>query len=159
MVYMKFRMNFGIVKTVILAVIVAGALAIIGVDIAMLAGENTAEPAIAGVSLGAATLIAVAALLVLFNSYYKFKDNQLVTVLGFFVDRINYDDVVCVKQNGETKEIFLITTGVKPTDGDISFRVNVSAQKTDDFIAALRGKIGDIIVEIFTPEKKDKNKK
>lgn len=156
---MKFRMNFGIVKTIILAVIVAGALAIIGVDIAMLAGESTQEPAIAGVSVGAATLIAVAALLVLFNSYYKFKENQLVTVLGFFVDKIDYSDVVCVKQNSETREIYLITKGIKQTDGEISFKVNISTQKVDDFIAALRDKIGDIIVEVFTPEKKDKNKK
>lgn len=156
---MKFRMNFGIVKTIILAVIVAGALAIIGVDIAMLAGENTAEPAIAGVSVGAAALIAVAALLVLLNSYYNFKDDRLVTVLGFFVDKINYKDIVCVKQNSETREIYLITKGVKQTDGDISFKVNISTQKVDGFIAALRDKIGDIIVEVYTPEKKDKNKK
>lgn len=156
---MKFRMNFGIVKTIILAVIVAGALAIIGVDIAMLAGESTQEPAIAGVSVGAATLIAVAALLVLFNSYYKFKDNQLVAVLGFFVDKIDYNDVVCVKQNSETREIYIVTKGIKQTDGEMSFKVNISTQKVDDFIAALRDKIGDIIVEVFTPEKKDKNKK
>lgn len=156
---MKFRMNFGIVKTIILAVIVAGALAIIGVDIAMLAGENTAEPAIAGVSVGAAALIAVAALLVLLNSYYNFKDYRLVTVLGFFVDKIDYKDIVCVKQNSETREIYLITKGVKQTDGDISLKVNISTQKVDGFIAALRDKIGDIIVEVYTPEKKDKNKK
>lgn len=156
---MKFRMNFGIVKTIILAVIVAGALAIIGVDIAMLAGENTAEPAIAGVSVGVAALIAVAALLVLLNSYYNFKDDRLVTVLGFFVDKIDYKDIVCVKQNSETREIYLITKGVKQTDGDISFKVNISTQKVDGFIAALRDKIGDIIVEVYTPEKKDKNKK
>lgn len=156
---MKFRMNFGIAKTIILAVIAAGALAIIGVDIAMLAGENTAEPAIAGVSVGAATLIAVASLLVLFNSYYKFKDGQLVTVLGFFVDKIDYNDLVCVKQNSEMREIYLITKGVKQTDGEISFRVNIPTQKVDDFIASLRDKIGDIIVEVYTPEKKDKNKK
>lgn len=156
---MKIRMNFGIVKTIILAVIVAGALAIIGVDIAMLVQENTAEPAIAGVSLGAAILIAVASMLVLFNSYYKFKDNHLVAVLGFFVDKISYDDIICVKQNGATRELYLITKGVRQSDADVSFRVNVAPQKTDSFIEGLREHIGDVIVEIFTPEKKDKDKK
>ncbi len=156
---MKFRMYFGIVKTVLLALIVAGALAIVGVDIAMLVGSVSAEPAIAGVSLGAAVLIAVLALLMIFNSYYKFKDYILVTSLGVFVDKFGYSDIVCVKQNSETREIYLITKGVKETDGNISFRVNIPTQKVDDFIAQLRAHRGDVIVEVFTPEKKDKNKK
>lgn len=73
---MKIRMNFGVVKTILLAVVTLGALAIVGLDIAMLAGANgvyTDSPAIAIVSLVAATLIALAALLVLFNSAYRFK--------------------------------------------------------------------------------------
>ena len=37
---MKIRMNFGVVKTILLAVVALGALAIIGLDIAMLAGAN-----------------------------------------------------------------------------------------------------------------------
>ena len=156
---MKFRMNFGIVKTIILAVIAAGALAIIGVDIAMLAGENTAEPAIAGVSVGAATLIAVASLLVLFNGYYKFKDGQLGTVLGFFVDKIKYDDVVCIKQNSITREIYVIVKGQNDQDGEMSFKVNIATGKIDAFIHEMRNHIGEVIVEVFTPEKKDKNKK
>lgn len=83
---MKFRMNFGIVKTVIVAVIIVGALAIAALDIAMLAGANgvaTQQPAVAWVSIVAAVIIAVAALLVLFNSYYGFKEDKMVSVLGF----------------------------------------------------------------------------
>ena len=159
---MKIRMFFGAVKTTILALISLGALAIVGLDIAMLAGANgvyTDSPAIAIVSLVAATLIAVASLLVLFNSTYNFKNDHIVATLGFFVDKIDYNDLVCVKQNSETREIYLITKGVKQTDGEISFRVNIPTQKVDDFIASLRDKIGDIIVEVYTPEKKDKNKK
>lgn len=156
---MKFRMYFGVVKTILLAVIVAGALAIVGVDIAMLVDNDSANAAIAGVSLGAAVLIAVLALLMIFNSYYKFKDNVLVTSLGVFVDKFGYSDVVCVKQNSETREIYLITKGVKETDGNISFKVNIPTQKVDEFIAQLRAHTGDVIVEVFTPEKKDKNKK
>lgn len=96
---MKFRMNFGIVKTVIVAVIIVGALAIAALDIAMLAGANgvaTQQPAVAWVSIVAAVIIAVAALLVLFNSYYGFKEDKMVSVLGFFVDKIKYEDIVCI---------------------------------------------------------------
>ena len=98
---MKIRMNFGVVKTILLAFVALGALAIIGLDIAMLAGANgvyTDSPAIAIVSLAAATIIAVAALLVIFNSVYRFKDDHIVATLGFFVDKIKYDDVVCISK-------------------------------------------------------------
>ncbi len=155
---MKFRMNFGVVKTIILAVVIMGALAIVGVDIAMLA-DQTPNIAIACVSLCAAVIIIVGASLVIFNSYYNFKDDKMVTVLGFFVDKFAYEDIVCLKQNGETKDLYIITKGLKPEDSDISFHVNISANKTDDFIKALRDKVGDVIVEVFTPEKKDKDEK
>lgn len=155
---MKFRMNFGVVKTIILAVIIAGALAIMGVDIAMLV-RQTPNIAIACVSLCAAIIILVGASLVIFNSYYKFKDDKMVTVLGFFVDKFSYDEIVCLKQNGETRELYIVTKGLKPQDTDISFHVNINVAKADDFIKALRDKIGDVIVEVFTPEKKDKDEK
>lgn len=158
---MKFRMYFGAVKTVIVAIIIAGALAISGLDIAMLAGANgvaTAQPAVAWVSVVAAVVIAVAALLVLFNSYYGFKDDKMVAVLGFFVDKIKYEDIVCIKQNSLTGEIYLITKGLKESDGEMSFKVNIPSSKTDAFILEMRNHIGEIIVEVFTPEKKDKKK-
>lgn len=159
---MKFRMNFGIVKTVIVAVIFVGALAIAALDIAMLAGANgvaTQQPAVAWVSIVAAVIIAVAALLVLFNSYYGFKEDKMVSVLGFFVDKIKYEDIVCIKQNSLTGEIYLITKGLKEQDGEVSFKINVAPQKTDAFIHEMRNRIGEIIVEVFTPEKKNKDKK
>ena len=154
---MKIRMNFGVVKTIILAVVTLGALAIVGLDIAMLAGANgvyTDSPAIAIVSL-----IALAALLVLFNSAYRFKNDRLVATLGFFVDKIKYDDVICIKQNSETREIYLLCNGQKESDGEVSFKINVSTKRVDDFIKGMREHIGDVIVEVFTPEKKDKKKK
>lgn len=159
---MKIRMNFGVVKTILLAVVTLGALAIVGLDIAMLAGANgvyTDSPAIAIVSLVAATLIALAALLVLFNSAYRFKNDRLVATLGFFVDKIKYDDVIYIKQNSETREIYLLCNGQKESDGEVSFKINVSTKRVDDFIKGMREHIGDVIVEVFTPEKKDKKKK
>lgn len=155
-------MNFGIVKTVIVTVIILGALAVCALDIAMLAGANgvaTSQPAVAWVSIVAAAIIAVAAMLVLLNSYYGFKKDKIVSVLGFFVDKIKYDDVVCIKQNSLTGEIYLIVKGLREQDGEVSFKVNIAPQKTDAFIHEMRNHIGEIIVEVFTPEKKNKDKK
>lgn len=159
---MKIRMSFGIVKTVIMAIVLVGALAVIGLDIAMLAGANgvdTSSPAIAAVSLFAAVVICVATSLVLFNSYYKFKDEKYVAVLGFFVDKIAYDDILCIKQNTQTKELYAIVKSEKEYEGSMGFRINVAENKTDAFLVALREKKSDIVVELFTPEKKNKNKK
>lgn len=159
---MKFRMNFGIVKTIIVVLVVLGALAVVALDIAMLAGANgvaTQQPAVAWVSIVAALVIAVAALLVLFNSYYGFKKDKFVSVLGFFVDKMSYDDIICIKQNSLTGEIYIITKGIKAQDGEMSFKVNIAPQKTDDFIHEMRNHIGEVIVEVFTPEKKNKDKK
>lgn len=157
---MKIKMNFGWVKNLILCIVMLGALAIIGLDIALLAGDRSAAAntdAIAGVSLGAAVLILLAAALILFNSYYEFKDDKLIIMLGFFRDKISYGDIVMLKQNGNTKELFIVTKSDKPSDADLSFRANVNAQGTDLFIEYLHKKSEDIIVEVFTPENKDKD--
>lgn len=82
-----------------------------------------------------------------------------MSVLGFFVDKMSYDDIICIKQNSLTGEIYLITKGIKAQDGEMSFKVNIAPQKTDDFIHEMRNHIGEVIVEVFTPEKKNKDKK
>lgn len=162
---MRFRMNFGIVKTILLWIVALGALAIVALDIAMLVGTDSlavrgaSDTAIASVSLCAAVIIALGAFLVLFNSSYTFKDKYMVAVMGVFVDKISYDAMVCFKQNSLTKELYLITSGIKPTDGEMSFRLNLTPQNVDEFIAQAREHKGDIIVDVFTPEKKDKNTK
>lgn len=162
---MRFRMNFGIVKTVLLGVVALGALAIVGLDIAMLVGTSSiaahsaSDTAIACVSLCAAVIIAVGALLVIFNSSYTFKENYMAATLGIFVDKIRYEEIVCFKQNSVTKELYLITQGLKPSDGQISFRLNLSPEKEGEFISQMRDHIGDIVVDVFTPEDKNKDKK
>lgn len=162
---MRFRMNFGIVKTILLAIVALGALAIVALDIAMLVGTQSlavrgaSDTAIASVSLCAGVIIALGAVLILFNSAYTFKDKYMVAVMGVFVDKIGYDEMVCFKQNSLTKELYLITKGIKATDGEISFRLNLAPQNVDDFIAQTRQHKGNIIVDVFTPEKKDKETK
>ncbi len=149
-------MNFGIVKTVLLALVIGACLAIIGVDIALLVGTDTfapANPAVPSVSIVAASIIVLASLLMLLNSEYKFDDDFLKVKLCVFVDKIKYDDVVMVKQNSITKDVYLILEGEKIQ----GLNVLLKGEKVDKFLSALKEKRGDIIVEIYTPEKKNKN--
>lgn len=149
-------MNFGIVKTVLLALVIGACLAIIGVDIALLVGTDAfapANPAVPSVSIAAASIIVLASLLMLLNSEYKFNDDFLKVKLCVFVDKIKYDDVVMVKQNSITKDVYLILEGEKIQ----GLNVLLKGEKVDKFLSALKEKRGDIIVEIYTPEKKNKN--
>ena len=150
---MKLRMNFGIVKTVIIAIVIVFALALAGVDIAMLAGApgvSTSMPAIAAVSLVASLLIAVAGAVLLFNSYYKFEKEKLVVFLGIFKDVVPYENVTAVRQNGETGEVYLFAKGKKIQDGETVIRFNVDKSKT--LLEAIRQAMPDLIIEVFTPE-------
>lgn len=161
---MKIRMNFGTIKLVILAAVFAGVLAILGLDIAILAGAKgiiVNSVAIPVVSMIAALLVGVACGLLIFNSFYKFKEQGLMIVLGFFADKVAYDEVVMLKQNMETSELFLIVNDKSkaPVNTQIALRVNIAAVKTDEFLAEVRRHIPNITVEMFTqPKKKKKDK-
>ncbi len=158
----RFMMYFGVVKTIVLAIVVLGSIAIIGVDIAMLLGKLdmlVTMPAVGGVSIAAASIVAIIALLVIFNSAYILKDESLVIVLGIFVDKIGYDAIELVRQNSETKECYVIVTSDKQAEGNFGYRLNLNAQKSDEFLVKLREHRHDLLVEVFTPEKKDKTKK
>lgn len=154
---MKIRMHFNALVIVVMAVVFLGVLALIGLDIAMLAGAlyNT-NIAIPIVSLVAALIIGVAVLLLIFNSYYGFKQNHFSIVLGFFADKISYDDVILLKQNIETKEVYAIVKDVKNADAQVGLRINVSAAKADAFLAEMRNHIPNISVDIFSAPKKSK---
>ena len=104
-------MNFGLFKTILMIIVLLGSIAISILDILMIVGVGslaTSSIAVASISLVAAVLISICALLLIFNSYYKFKDQYLLIVLGFFCDKLNYDNIVNIKQNSITKEIYLI---------------------------------------------------
>ncbi|MBR4800504.1 MAG: PH domain-containing protein [Clostridia bacterium] len=158
---MKFRMNFGIVKTVIIAIVLAGALALAGLDIAMLAGAEgltTSLPAVAGVSLAAAVIITVAAILVLFNSQYKFDKDNLVVVLGVFKDKIPYSSITAVKEDSRLKEFYIFAKGARVQDGDVSLRLAVSPKAEERVVSAIRVAMPSMIIEVFESEDKRKKK-
>ena len=162
---MKIRMNFGILKTVIIAVVLAGVLAVVALDIAILAGANGIEVnslAVPAVSMVAALLVGVACILLLFNSHYKFKQDKFVIMLGFFSDKVAYSDVVTFKQNIETGELFIVVNDLAKSAvrSQIALKVNISTANNDVFLAEMRKHIPDVAVEFFSqPKKKKKDDK
>ncbi len=159
---MKIRMTFGVVKSVIIAIVFVGVLAVEALDIALLAGAGAliaSSPAIPIVSMIAAGIIGIACLLLLFNSYYKFKENSFIIMLGFFADKVRYEDVVVLRQNIATNELYMIVTENNPAKAQIGLKVNIAAGKTDSFITCIREHIPNVTVEIFSePKKKKKDK-
>lgn len=159
---MKFRMNFGIVKTIIIVLVIAGALALAALDISMLAGAKgleTSMPAVAGVSLAAAAIIAISALIVLFNSYYKFADDKLVFVLGIFKDTIPYENVTAVKEDSRTKEFYVFAKGKRVQDGEVSLHIVTSKNSEEALVEAFRKALPSTIIEVFESEDKRNKKK
>ena len=86
---MKIRMSFGKFKTACLAVVMCAGVAVIVLDIVLLSGAvsslTSGNTTLAAVSLAAGALVTVFAALIAFNSYYRFDDDELVSVIGFFV--------------------------------------------------------------------------
>ena len=157
---MKIRMSFGTVKTVILAVVLVGALAVVGLDIAMLASDSLYKysSAIPAVSLVAAVVICAFAALILFNSYYKFKDKGLSIMLGFLADGVGYDSIALLRQNIETSELYVIVDDHSSNGEQLAIKVNVARQNVDLFVKGLRKYIPNVTVELFSqPKKKDKD--
>ncbi|MCM1306701.1 MAG: hypothetical protein NC037_03755 [Bacteroides sp.] len=161
---MKIRMNFGILKTVIIAVVFAGVLAVVALDIAILAGANGFDinsPAVPAVSMVAALLVGIACALLLLNSYYGFKQEYFAIMLGFFADKVAYGDVIMLKQDIETSELYLIVNDKSKSavKSQIALKVNVSPAKSAAFLAEMRVHIPDVTVEMFSkPKKKNKDK-
>lgn len=87
----RYLMFFGYVKTVLIALVALLGLAIIALDIVMISGKvahfATTNVAIASVSLAAAALIDIFALLLLFNSRYTLKDDGISVVIAVFSTR------------------------------------------------------------------------
>lgn len=156
---MKTKMNFGWLKSAIIVVVMLGALAVIILDIVMLAGVDgvrTASPAVAGVSMAAGVLLLIAACLILFNSYYRFREDAMLVVLGFFYDKLPYENISGIRENTVTKEIYVIYKAENDSDGEQSIRLNLSAVKSEKFLDELRKHCPFVIVEPFTPDKKKK---
>jgi hypothetical protein len=156
---MKFNMYFGRLKTALICVVIAGALAVFALDVALLVGVDglkTSSPVVAGCSMAAATIVAVAALLILLNSSYRFGDYELKVTLGFFADKIEYEKITAIKQNAKNKDVYILYAEGETGEEVQNIRLNLSPSKTDAFLAEMRRYCPFIIVEPFTPPEKKK---
>lgn len=163
---MKFRMYFGWLKTTLVSVVILAGVVVVVLDAVMLSGEVsaliTANKPVAGVSLAAGALLTIAASLLLGNSYYKFRDDELFVMMGVFGDYVEYDTVRKIAVNAVTGEIFVISE--KPSeDGapatSVNIRLNLTAKGYKDILPELEKRCAFAVVETFTPpEKKKKDK-
>lgn len=161
---MKFRMFFGAVKTACIALVIAIGVAVIILDSVMLSGAvsalTTSNTALAWASLVAGAIITVFAVLMLFNSYYKFDDDEFAVVFGVFVDRIEYDEVEEIFVTVDEYEIFLSyrRAGKAPAN----LRLYLSPTRRKEMLAELEKKCAFAVVHYIQPpaekDKDDKNK-
>jgi hypothetical protein len=148
---MKFKMYFGKVKTALLVAVMLTAIALIVVDALLFAGVfgESVNEVVTGVSMGAGVVILAGCILTLFVSGYHFEDDHLKCVLAVFVDKIAYDDVVGIRQNVETKEVFLAVEGKDGNRTVIS--LNVAPDKADQMASTLAVKC-KMLVEYYSPK-------
>ena len=106
---MKFRMFFGIVKTALIALIAVAGAAIIVLDAIMVSGAvpafETANVTVAAVSLVAAVLNDAFALMLLYGSVYKLREDGLYARMAVFCDIVPYEGIRRISEKAEQGEI------------------------------------------------------
>ena len=152
---MKFKMNFGTLKTALLGIVTSLAFAVVIVDVLLIAGVfgDGANKVVAGVSMGICLLMAGAFIAVLFGSHYQLKEDHFKISFGVIWDKVKYSSVTLIRQNVDTKEVYLALEDERgvPTYATI----NLVGAEADKFASELAGKCG-MLVDYFTPEKKEK---
>ncbi len=152
-VIFKSNMYFGGVITALCALSLLVSLALIVMDIVLLAGEYTTSTVIVGVSLGASAIILIAVLVFIFNSKYVFTEDEIVVKLFVFADRVRYDDVDGLKQDEKDGTIYVHASPEnKPP---LTFRLNLpekNAQKIKDILLEKCS----VTMETFKIDKKKK---
>ena len=153
---MKFRMYFGGIKTALIVLVILAGATIIILDAIMISGSVpsliTANRTIAAVSLAAAAIVATAAALLLFNSFYKLRDDDLYVMLGFFGDEIEYSDVRTIKVNAVTKEVFVTyRKQEEEEEKEYCVHLNLNRAQSEKILKELTDKCAFAVVEMFDP--------
>ena len=155
---MKLKVSFGVGKLILLGAVVALSLAAIILNILFLAGVGklvTNVPIAAGISLGFSVLIIAFAATVLFNSNYKFSDTELTSTISFFKDIITYDSISDIKENAQTKALYIL---FKYNNGKVdklsSIRLLIKPENNQTVVDFLKEKNPTIIYENYTDEVK-----
>ena len=156
---MKFRMFFGIVKTALIALIAVAGATIIVLDAIMISGAvpafETANVTVAAVSLVAAVLIDAFALLLLFGSVYKLREDGLYARIAVFCDLVPYEGISRISVNAATGEMFVAWR--KSGEGaDTVSRLNLTEKDAKTMLAELERKCPVATVDYFTPPQKKK---
>lgn len=156
---MKFRMFFGIVKTALIALIAVAGATIIVLDAIMISGAvpafETANVTVAAVSLVAAVLIDAFALLLLFGSVYKLREDGLYARMAVFCDLVPYEGISRISVNAATGEMFVAWR--KSGEGaDTVSRLNLTERDAKTMLTELERKCPVATVDYFTPPQKKK---
>ncbi|MDD4839958.1 MAG: hypothetical protein PHE93_04740 [Clostridia bacterium] len=160
---MKLKIYFGKSKLFLLSIVVLLAFAAIVVNALFLAGVGklvTNVPVAAGISLGFSILILAFAATIFFNSNYQFGDDQLTSSISFFKDKIAYDTITDIKENSETKELYLIFKYKtdKVADRLSSVKILVKSEENQKVIDFLKEKNSSIIFANFVKDDDDSAK-
>lgn len=159
---MTFRMFFGWIKTCMVIAIALAGTAIVVLDAVMISGAvpafETANVTVAAVSLAAAALIVVFAVLLLVNSWYKLRDDGIFAMMAVFGDTVAYNDIRRISVNAVTYEIFVAWR--KDGEGaETVTRLNLTEKNAKAVLAELERRCAFATVDTFTPpEKKNKKK-
>ena len=159
---MSFRLFFGWTKTCMVIAIVLAGTAIVVLDAVMISGAvpafETANVTVAAVSLAAAALIVVFAVLLLVNSWYKLRDDGIFAMMAVFGDTVAYNDIRRISVNAVTYEIFVAWQ--KDGEGpETVTRLNLTEKNAKAVLAELERRCAFATVDTFTPpEKKNKKK-
>lgn len=152
---MKFKMNFGTLKTALLGILIALAIAVVILDVLLLANVfgDRANKVVAGVSMGVCLLMSGALMAVLFGSHYGLNEDHFTVSFGIMWDRVKYSSVTFISQNVDTKEVYIAVDEGRAVPAYV--KINLVGAEADKFASELAGKCG-MLVDYFTPEKKDK---
>ena len=145
----------------VIAIALAGT-AIVVLDAVMISGAvpafETANVTVAAVSLAAAALIVVFAVLLLVNSWYKLRDDGIFAMMAVFGDTVAYNDIRRISVNAVTYEIFVAWQ--KDGEGpETVTRLNLTEKDSKVMLTELERRCAFATVDTFTPpEKKNKKK-
>ena len=152
---MKFKMNFGTLKTALLGILIALAIAVVILDVLLLANVfgDRANKVVAGVSMGVCLLMSGTLMAVLFGSHYALNEDHFTVSFGIMCDKVKYSSVTLIRQNLDTKEVYIAVDEGRAVPAYV--KINLAGAEADKFASELAGKCG-MLVNYFTPEKKDK---
>lgn len=152
---MKIKMQFGGLKTGIIAAIAGVSLVLIVIDALLLGGVfgEAVNVVVASISLVAGAIIFVSSLTLLFGSKYVIGEETIKCVFGFFYTvEIAYTSVISVRQNVVSGQVFVSVENQK--GGMSSLTLNLSKDNGEVVAKEIATK-SKMLVDYYTPDKKE----